>query len=125
MSNVVCDNESVYHRITLLWCIGLAFLVARMPDIVTNRRRVNVKAIEIFGRQLGLPDGMVKYQNLFRASLFLDEFFDFRVISGPYRLFVGEILLFADMSHKLETSGVKRGYVLFSTDIVDDCVEYL
>jgi hypothetical protein len=89
-------------------------------------RGVRVKdVIEIFGRQLDLPDGMVEYLNPLRAGKFLEKFLDLLVISGPYGFFVDELLLFADLSHKFETSGVKRDRVLFSTDIVDDHVDRL
>ena len=72
---------------------------------------------------MDLPNGMVEYQNPLGANMFLEKFFNFLVISGLYGLFVDEQLLLADVSHKLETSGLKRDCVLFPTHIMDDRVD--
>lgn len=93
-------TEGHNHRATLLWCIGLAILVFQRTS-----------------------DGMVEYQNFLRAGMILEKFLDFLVISGSYSFFVDEVFLFADVSHKLETSGLKRDCVLSATDIVDDRVD--
>lgn len=56
--------------------------------------------------------------------MILEKFFDILVIAGLYRFFVDEQLLFANVSHKLETSGLKRDCLL-PTHIMDDRVDRL